>query len=97
MKKYLILLLLTGCAQTESMRISGFENKCQHFGFKSGTTEMSQCMLQMSQNEQANTLHSLMLLNTTNQTLQAMQPQTQNIKMNCMTSQFNGMGNINCY
>lgn len=97
MKKVLLLLLLTGCAQTESVRMSGFEYKCQQFGFKSDTIEMAQCKMQMSRNEQANALNSLMLLNTANQTLQAAQPKTQNVKMNCITSQFRGMGNINCY
>lgn len=97
MRILVLLLCLSGCAAIEKANLASFQKKCLNYGFMPGTTEMAQCMMMVEQAQNINTMNAVNALNASNMILQAQQPQTQNIKMNCMTSSFRGSGSIDCY
>lgn len=98
MKKLVILLLcLSACSSLDRANLAIYKRQCASYGFVDGTEQMSQCLMTTAENYHSHALNAINTLNATTRIFQPIQPQTQQIKMNCMTSSFAGMGNINCY
>lgn len=101
MKKYaILLLLLTSCHPiTPEMRHAQDMASCRGYGFKEGTKDFSNCMMQLDQNRNTQAIQQQQAAAMNAQAtgalmtgISSMQPHS----TTCTTSQIGSYGNINC-
>ena len=95
MKKSLIILfLLCGCAIPPQQRLAMDKTTCASYGFHKGTDAFANCMMQLVQVRNQQSIEQQQSAAMTGQL--GLGLMNQNNGFHCTSMQMNGMGTINC-